>query len=304
MKQMLHEWAVADRVTLAIAFTDILGSTSLGNRLGSEELTVVKDAHFRQARRLIENNRGYEIKTIGDAFMVAFHTALDALNFSLSLHDFTGHEFISIRAGVHVGAVQITEGDLLGSPVNYASRLVGWRKDDWVVVSDRAKDDVEDEIGNDRGIFTFTKHVDTLKDFPEDQTIWRAEYREVFSARQITTESLSSYLESKFAGREHANAGAVAELAIQLRESGYMTLGDIERAREKGWDAFLAYEPRRFVGNDLIIRASNKDTRLSDVGAIRSLLHIVDEDFRASSGEHFSTSQMDRLNEARRLVRK
>src|SRR5207302_7013389 len=117
-KQMLHEWVGVERVTLAIAFTDILGSTSLGNRLGSEELTLVRDAHFRQARRLLETNGGYEIKTIGDAFMVVFHTALDALNFSLSLHDFTGHESISIRAGVHVGAVQIIEGDLLGSPVN------------------------------------------------------------------------------------------------------------------------------------------------------------------------------------------
>lgn len=90
MKQTLQEWAGAERVTLVVAFTDILGSTRLGNRLGSEKLTVVRDAHFRQARRLLEANAGYEIKTIGDAFMVAFHTALDALNFSLSLHDSTG----------------------------------------------------------------------------------------------------------------------------------------------------------------------------------------------------------------------
>lgn len=191
----------------------------------------------------------------------------------------------------------------MGSPVNYASRLVNWHTDDWVVVSDRAKVDIEDELGNDREIFSFTKHVATLKDFPEDQTIWRAEYREKFSARQITSESLSSYLQSIFVGREHANAGSVGELATQLRGRGYVTLGDIERAREKGWDALLAYEPRRFVGNDLICRPSNQDLRLSDVGAIRSLLYIVDENFRASSGQHFSASQMERINEARELLR-
>jgi class 3 adenylate cyclase len=305
MERSLSKWAGTNRAaTLAIVFTDILGSTALGNELGSEELTSVRNIHYSQARRLVEVNDGYEIKTIGDAFMVAFHTALSALNFALSLHDFTGHESIEIRAGINVGAVQIVENDLVGGPVNLASRLVSWRKDDWIIVSDRAKDDIEGELGARSEHFSFFCYEADLKDFPLEKTIWRVEYREDFSAREITSENLTTYLRHRFFDRVHADAKSIAQLADQLKAGGYLTLGDIEQVREKGWQAFLAYEPRRFVGRDLILRASNKDSRLSDVGLIRSLIYIVDENFRASSGDHFSASQLERINEARTLLRR
>lgn len=303
MKQTLQEWAGAARITLTVAFTDMLGSTALGNRLGSRDLVNVRDTHFQQARGLLERNKGFEVKTIGDAFMVVFRTALSASDFALSLHDFTGHEFIRIRAGIHVGTVQIVDDDVIGPAVNYAARLVSLFKDDWIVVSDRAKHDVEDELGSDPQRFSFAQFVTPLKDFPEKQTVWRIQYREAFSTLPITTENLSSYLQNKFPDRQQATVAVVDELIRELTPAGYVTLGDIELARDKGWNAFLAYEPRRDVGNDLIIRPSNIDHRLSDVAAIRSLLYIVDEDFRASSSQYFSNSQLARINEARGLLR-
>lgn len=277
MERRLEQWAGAARVTLAIVFTDVVGSTALGNQLGNDKLNDVRNAHFTQARRLIVANGGYEIKTIGDSFMVAFHTAIDALNFALSLHDFTGNESIRIRAGVHVGPVHIVEDDLSGKMVNFASRLVSWPQDDWIIISNNAKEHIEDELGSDLEDFSFFPYiVNDFKGFPGKHTIWHAEYREDFSSREITMESLTAYLYNKFPDREHAAPQSVSQLVDQLKACGYTTLGDIEQAIKKGWSAFLAYEPRRYVGNDIIARNSNQDLRLSDVAAIRSLFYIVD----------------------------
>lgn len=304
-EQKLEEWAGASRVTIALVFTDIVDSTALSNMLGNEGIGDVRRAHFNQARSFIAANAGYEIKTIGDSFMAAFHTAIDALNFALSLHSYTGHEQIRIRAGIHVGPVHIVENDLSGKMVNFTARLVGWPKSDWVVLSNNAKEHIEDELGANLGDFSFFPYeVHEFKGFPGPHRIWSVEYREKNSAREINTESLTTYLHGRFPDREHASSERVSDLARQLKAAGYMTLGDIEQAIKRGWSAFLAYEPRRYVGNDLIARDGNVDLRLSDVGAIRSLFYIVDENFRVMSGERFSASMMERIEEARALLKK
>ena len=67
--ETLREWARDDRVTLAIVFTDIVGSTALGRALGDEQMNGVRRAHFGQSRALLAQHAGREIKTIGDSVM-------------------------------------------------------------------------------------------------------------------------------------------------------------------------------------------------------------------------------------------
>jgi hypothetical protein len=79
-----RDWAGSSRTTLALVFTDVVGSTALGEELGDERMDEVRHDHFARAREIIEKLEGYEIKTIGDSFMVAFRTATAALDFALS----------------------------------------------------------------------------------------------------------------------------------------------------------------------------------------------------------------------------
>ena len=65
-------WAGSDRVLLVLVFTDIVGSTALNEAIKDEQMDEVRRAHFTQSRKLIDDYAGYEIKTIGDAFLVAF----------------------------------------------------------------------------------------------------------------------------------------------------------------------------------------------------------------------------------------
>jgi class 3 adenylate cyclase len=65
---------------VVIVMTDIEGSTELWSHdqgLMSHCLTL-HDAAMRQS---LANFNGYEITTEGDAFVLVFHTAADAINF-------------------------------------------------------------------------------------------------------------------------------------------------------------------------------------------------------------------------------
>ena len=134
---------------VAIVFTDIKESTRLWEA-SSEMMTNAMRVHNRLIRSSILFLGGYEVKTIGDSFMVAFATMLDAVQFGLDvqqgLHDAEWPpEFLDlnplatasawpglrVRIGVHYGPVtmeynNLTERmDYLGPTVNRAARLEG-----------------------------------------------------------------------------------------------------------------------------------------------------------------------------------
>ena len=75
----VHKWSAgrlnsvmqAPTGEITIAFTDIEGSTRLWDALG-DSFHAVLELHNKILRSAIENNKGHEVKTEGDAFMVAF----------------------------------------------------------------------------------------------------------------------------------------------------------------------------------------------------------------------------------------
>lgn len=166
-------WAGSSQVTLALVFTDILSFTVLNNQLGNEAMSEVRAAHFNQAKKFIEKYEGYEIKTIGDSVFVAFRTAVNALNFALELYVNTGHSLVKIRAGIHVGPVQIEKGDAFGSTVNYTSRVVSLAKNDEIFVSERAKADIEAHKPQAYQSLEWVEQTDCeMKGFPSKQKLW------------------------------------------------------------------------------------------------------------------------------------
>ena len=49
-----HDWAGGARVTLAIVFTDVVGSTALSESIREEAMGQVRRAHFAQSRKLTD----------------------------------------------------------------------------------------------------------------------------------------------------------------------------------------------------------------------------------------------------------
>lgn len=97
--QTLEDWAGSQHLNLALVFTDIVDSTTIGIKLGDYEWIEALFKHFSIARQIAEQFDCYVVKVIGDAFMIAFRTSTDAVKFAVNFATNTGIDYISIRAG-------------------------------------------------------------------------------------------------------------------------------------------------------------------------------------------------------------
>ncbi|MBZ4418377.1 adenylate/guanylate cyclase domain-containing protein [Myxococcus sp. RHSTA-1-4] len=150
--------------TVALVFTDVQGSTRLWERCGPS-MRAALEVHDRVLRSLLADGNGYEVKTQGDSFMVAFPSVLEALRWCLDAqeallrapwpadllaqpeaaeeHGPQGplHRGLRVRMGVHVGEPECRvdertgRADYLGRMVNVAARVTSAGHGGQVLVS-------------------------------------------------------------------------------------------------------------------------------------------------------------------------
>lgn len=111
--------------TVTFLFTDIEGSTRIWER-EPERMRALLTRHDAIVRRVVEQHGGHVFKTVGDAFCVAFHDALEAADAAVEtqrelLAEFT--EF-KVRAAIYTGPAVETDGDYFGPAVNRVARLL------------------------------------------------------------------------------------------------------------------------------------------------------------------------------------
>jgi WD40 repeat protein/class 3 adenylate cyclase len=168
-----QDWAGGERVTLAIVFTDVVGSTALGEEMRDEGMNEVRRRHFSQSRKLIDKFKGREIKTIGDSFMTAFKSVDQALDYARALHANTGDPQVQIRAGIHIGPMHVEENDVFGGTVNFAARVIGAIAGSEIWLSDRAKDDIDRLGAKQHRVLKWVRHEGVeMRGFPGKFTLW------------------------------------------------------------------------------------------------------------------------------------
>ena len=137
----------------AIMFTDMVGYSSHAQADEAAALALL-DRHNRLLRPIFEKFHGREIKTVGDAFVVTFESALEATRCALDiqrmLHFYnlrSPDEWkILIRIGIHLGDVVETDGDVLGDSVNLAARVVPLAEPEGICVTQQVYDQVVNKV--------------------------------------------------------------------------------------------------------------------------------------------------------------
>ena len=118
------------RKLAAIMFTDMVGYSALAQRNDKLALELLEE-HREVLREIFSRFNGTEIKTIGDAFLVEFNSALEAAQCAIEIQrtlakrnaDAPAERQIQVRIGVHIGDVVHRGGDVYGDGVNIASRI-------------------------------------------------------------------------------------------------------------------------------------------------------------------------------------
>src|SRR5713226_5680147 len=118
------------RKLAAIMFTDMVGYSALSQRDDKLALELLEE-HRQILRSIFPRFNGTEIKTIGDAFLIEFNSALEAAQCAIEIqrtlakrnHDVPVERRIEVRIGVHIGDVVHRGGDVYGDGVNIASRI-------------------------------------------------------------------------------------------------------------------------------------------------------------------------------------
>src|SRR5215203_5382593 len=123
--------------------TDIEGSTKILRRLG-DAYPPILEAHNELLRGTWLAHRGVEVKTVGDAFIVAFDSAADAFaacvaaQRAIAGHPWPADAIVRIRIGVHTGLAYPRDGDYVALALHQAARVVGAANGGDVLVSEDA----------------------------------------------------------------------------------------------------------------------------------------------------------------------
>lgn len=173
MTKSLQEWAGPTTKMVALVFTDIVNSTALGNQLGDEKWISLLQNHFRRARQHMRGLECCEIKIIGDAFMVVFRTAPEALDFAVAFSKDTGDFRVAIRVGIHVGPVRVIDNDIYGMMVNYTKRVESAFAEPGITLSNEAKAHIDYEKAARHTTISFREYSAVFKGFNEQQRLWR-----------------------------------------------------------------------------------------------------------------------------------
>jgi class 3 adenylate cyclase len=131
---------VLDRVLATCLFTDIVGSTATAARMGDARWSELLAQHRTSVRRQLERFRGTEIKTIGDGFLATFDGPARGVACAQAIIADAVGAGLGVRAGLHVGEVELQPNDVSGLAVHIAARVSALARAGQVLVSSTVRD--------------------------------------------------------------------------------------------------------------------------------------------------------------------
>jgi predicted ATPase/class 3 adenylate cyclase len=137
--------------TVTLLFTDMEGSTHLLQQLGDRYARVLAESRSL-VRSAFRTFGGHEVDTQGDAFLVAFARAADAvaaaveIQRSLAAHAWPNGVTVRVRIGLHTGEPQLSTEGYIGLDVHRAARIMSAGHGRQVLLSQTTRNLVEHDL--------------------------------------------------------------------------------------------------------------------------------------------------------------
>jgi class 3 adenylate cyclase len=112
--------------TVTLLFTDIENSTELNERLGDRRWLELLHVHNKIISDAVRAHGGYEVKSQGDGFMLAFSSARRAIRCATDIQRAfaeRANQPLRVRIGLHSGEPIEEGGDFYGKTVTAAARV-------------------------------------------------------------------------------------------------------------------------------------------------------------------------------------
>lgn len=146
-----------ERRLMTVLFTDIVDSTPTAARAGDRAWIDLLDRHDALAQDLVASHLGRLVKTTGDGLVATFEGPSRAVSCAAAMQDEMVRLGLSIRAGVHVGEIEVRSNDDIGGMgVHIASRIAGLAGPSQTIVSRTVKDLV---VGSSLRFDDFGEHL-------------------------------------------------------------------------------------------------------------------------------------------------
>ena len=180
------------RQLVVIMFTDMVGYAALVQRDEALALRVLK-RHHQLVRGVLPQFGGHEIKTMGDAFLVEFGSALRATECAIAIQqrihaaltDAPEAERFEIRIGLHLGDIERPGKDVFGDSVNIAARIQAQAPRGGVAMSGLVYEQIRDKLS---APFSFTGRAE-LKNIERPMALFALDAQAVRALPALTPQA-------------------------------------------------------------------------------------------------------------------
>ena len=108
---------------MAVAIVDICGATAAVGELNDPAVMALHREWAALMRALGDAHHATIVKSLGDGCLAAFEDPLDSLAFTRAFQQAVAAQGLQIKAGIDVGRVELTDGEILGTVVYRAFGL-------------------------------------------------------------------------------------------------------------------------------------------------------------------------------------
>ena len=124
-----------DRVLATVLFTDVVDSTRRASERGDRRWNETLDAFDAFTDRQVNRFGGRMVKGTGDGHLATFDSPSRAILCACAMRDGVGRFELEIRAGLHIGEIELRGEDIGGIAVSIARRVCDAADDGSVFVS-------------------------------------------------------------------------------------------------------------------------------------------------------------------------